>query len=159
AAAMASDPAVQSVAEDPEIQWTPNEPAVDAGIDEATAANLESRSALQWNLRQIHADQTAANGDRGNTAARARVAVLASGIVTGHIDIPANLNLALSKSFVPSEPDLNPPPNVFNHGTHVAAIVAAPINGIGVQGVAPEAELVAVKVLRASGNGSFLSVL
>jgi subtilisin family serine protease len=121
---------------------------------------METFSALQWNLHQIHADQTAANGDRGNGVVRARVAVLDSGICTHHIDIAANLNLGLSKSFVPTEPNLDPPPNIFNHGTHVAGIIAAPINGIGTQGVAPEAELVAVKVLSAvTGSGSFGQVI
>ena len=159
AAAIAADPNVQSVSEDSEIQWYPNERTIDAGAD-ALPANVEPRSPLQWNIRAIHADQTAANGDRGNTATRARVAVLDSGIVTTHPDIAANLNLDLSTSFVPTEPGLNPPANgSFNHGTHVAGIVAAPINGVGVQGVAPEAELVAVKVLRASGSGSFASVI
>jgi len=157
AAAMAADPNVDDVGEDPMIQWLPNERVVDAGITAASLppANAETRSPLQWNLRVIHADQTAANGDRGNGAVRARVAVLDSGIVTDHIDIQQNLNLALSKSFVPTEPNLNPPPNTFNHGTHVAGIVAAPINGVGVQGVAPDAELVAVKVLNAAGSGQF----
>jgi len=37
--------------------------------------------------------------------------------------------------------------------------VAAPINGIGTQGVAPDAELVAIKVLKDSGSGSFASVI
>jgi subtilisin family serine protease len=160
----AAIPEVQSVAEDVEIQWIPpNEQAVQLSDSDVSSlglpANAETWSALQWNLHQIHADQTAANGDRGNGVARARVAVLDSGIVTNHIDIAANLNLALSTSFVPTEPGLNPPPNVFNHGTHVAGIIAAPINGIGVQGVAPEAELVAVKVLRASGSGAFSWVI
>jgi len=118
-------------------------------------ANSETFSPLQWNLHQIHADQTAAAGIRGNGVARARVAVLDSGIVTNHIDIAANLNTALSKSFVPGEP-LDPPAGVFNHGTHVAGIIAAPLNGIGVQGVAPEAEIVAVKVLSSTtGFGLF----
>jgi subtilisin family serine protease len=155
AAAMAADPNVESVGEDPEIQWLPNERVIPASAA-LPAANAEFPfSPLQWNLRAIHADQTAANGDRGNGAVRARVAVLDSGIVANHIDIAANLNTALSVSLVPGE-GLAPPAGVFNHGTHVAGIIAAPINGIGVQGVAPSAELVAVKVLRASGSGSFL---
>lgn len=87
------------------------------------------------------------------------MAVVDTGIVTTHVDIAPNLNLALSKSFVPTEPNLNPPPGTFSHGTHVAGIVAAPINGIGTQGVAPEAEIVAVKVLRASGSGRFSWVI
>ena len=87
---------------------------------------------------------------------RARVAVLDSGITSDHIDIAANLNLALSKSFVPAEPGIDPIVPGFNHGTHVAGIIAAPINDKGVQGVAPMAEIVAVKVLSSdTGSGSF----
>jgi len=81
--------------------------------------------------------------------------VLDSGIITTHPDIAPNLNVALSMSFVPTEPNLDPPMGTFSHGTHVAGIIAAPINGKGVQGVAPMAEIVAVKVLSAAGSGSF----
>lgn len=159
-AAVVRDARVQQAAEDVDVQWIPDNenpsPADNmAAQASALSVNNEPFSALQWNMRQIHADQTAANGDLGNGVARARVAVLDSGIVTNHEDIAPNLNLALSKSFVPTEPNLNPPTTGFNHGTHVAGIIAAPINGKGIQGVAPEAELVAVKVLRASGSGQF----
>ena len=41
----------------------------------------------------------------------------------------------------------------------VAGILAAPINGIGTQGVAPDAELVSVKVLKDAGTGSFASLI
>jgi subtilisin family serine protease len=164
---------VQSVTPDQEVQWiSPVEKSSNSGmaVDDSAAppaegsalppANQETFSAFQWNLRQIHADQTAANGDRGNTVTRARVAILDTGIVASHIDIAANLNLGLSTSFVPTEPSFIFPSNgQFSHGTHVAGIVAAPINGIGTQGVAPNAELVSVKVLRDSGSGSFASVI
>jgi hypothetical protein len=100
----AAQPGAQSVTEDFAVQWiSPNEMAVDSGtaIDDVAAsalpqANHESFSPNQWNLHQIHADQTADNGDRGNGVVRARVAVLDSGIITDHIDIAANLNLGLS---------------------------------------------------------------
>jgi subtilisin family serine protease len=173
AAQVAALPGVGQVAEDRELQWiSPNETVVEADevIDDAGApppgaaaqppANAETFSAVQWNLHQIHSDQTAANGDRGNGLVRARVAVLDTGIVASHIDIAANLNLALSTSFVPTEPSFIFPSNgTFSHATHVSGIVAAPVNGIGTQGVAPEAELVAVKVLKNSGSGSFGSLI
>ncbi len=157
----AAQAGVQSVSEDPEVQWLdPKEVNILAEdgltVSPASAtANQERYSPIQWNLRQIRADQTAALGIRGNNAVRARVAVLDSGVITDQPDLVPNLNLGLSTSFVPTEPDLNPPQNTFNHGTHVAGIIAAAVNGIGTQGVAPEAEIVAVKVLRASGSGSF----
>jgi lantibiotic leader peptide-processing serine protease len=158
AAAIAAHPSVQGVAEDIEAQWlSPSEQAVEATDINATPAGVNSEpfNGFQWNLRQIHADQTAAAGDQGNGVVRARVAVLDSGIVTNHEDIAPNLNLTLSRSFVPTEPSLNPSTTAFNHGTHVAGIIAAPINNKGVQGVAPQAEIVAVKVLGESGSGAF----
>lgn len=166
-------PGVQSVTEDQELQWIPPNEAVaqaDTAIDDSAVpppdasglppANQETFSAVQWNLHQIRADQTAANGDRGNGVTRARVAILDTGIVASHIDIAANLNTSLSTSFVPTEPSFVFPSNgKFSHATHVGGIVAAPINGIGTQGVAPNAELVSVKVLKDSGSGSFASVI
>lgn len=44
------------------------------------------------------------------------------------------------------------------HGTHVAGIVASAANGTGNTGVAPGASLLAVKVLDASGSGSYAAV-
>jgi subtilisin family serine protease len=157
---------VGQVAEDPDRQWLdPNEQAIELTDDQLDAnalppANAETFSALQWNLHQIHSDQTAANGDRGNGVVRARVAVLDTGIFAKHVDIAPNLNVALSTSFVPGEPNINPPADgKFSHGTHVSGIVAAAINGVGTQGVAPNAELVMVKVLHFAGSGSFASVI
>ena len=150
------DARVQQAAEDVEVQWINNEQYVEAAESDlqVTGVNSEPYWGYQWNIRQIHADQTAANGDMGWGVVRARVAVLDAGIWSGHPDIAPNLNLGLSISFVPGE-GLVPTVAGFNHGTHVAGIIAAPINGKGVQGVAPLAEIVAVKVLRQTGSGSF----
>lgn len=41
------------------------------------------------------------------------------------------------------------------HGTHVAGIIAARDNGSGVQGVAPEARIMAVKVLNDQAKGNY----
>ncbi|HKP14272.1 MAG TPA: S8 family serine peptidase [Blastocatellia bacterium] len=162
AAAIAAHPGVQDVAEDVEAQWlSPVEQSAEATdiIATPSGVNSEPFNGFQWTLRQIHADQTAAAGDQGNGVVRARVAVLDSGIVTNHEDIAPNLNLTLSRSFVPTEPNLNPSTTAFNHGTHVAGIIAAPINNKGIQGVAPQAEIVAVKVLSESGSGAFSWVI
>ena len=70
-----------------------------------------------------------------------------------------NLNTVLSKSFVPGE-DWNVRDGLFfNHGTHVAGTIAAADNQFGVIGVAPNAEIVAVKVLSEySGSGAFSGI-
>jgi subtilisin family serine protease len=151
---------VQEAAEDIEVQWINNEQFVEAAESDlhATGLNSEPFWGYQWNIRQIHADQTALNGDLGWGVMRARVAVLDSGIWKDHPDIKPNLNWDLSKSFVPGE-GVVPTVAGFNHGTHVAGIIAAAINDKGIQGVAPEAEIVAVKVLSQSGSGAFSWVI
>ncbi|MDX1444395.1 MAG: S8 family serine peptidase [Gammaproteobacteria bacterium] len=111
---------------------------------------------LQWGHQAIDAAGAWNAGFRG---AGARVAVLDSGIDAEHPDLSPNLNMALSASFVPGE-DWNIQPGFyFNHGTHVAGTIAAADNAYGAIGVAPEAELVAVKVLSEfTGSGPFSSI-
>jgi lantibiotic leader peptide-processing serine protease len=153
-------PGVQAVAQDPQIQWLPREATMRLNVKQtgshtvrAQAANAEPFNGYLWNLAAIHADLTAAVGDLG---AGARVAVLDSGMDLANPDLVANINQKLAVSYVPGEvvqPQCAAP--CFNHGTHVGGIIAAAINGLGVQGVAPNAELVPVKVLTESGSGSF----
>ncbi|MCJ7524908.1 MAG: S8 family serine peptidase, partial [Candidatus Aminicenantes bacterium] len=152
-AIIAADPRVKEAAEDIEVQWINNEQFVAASESDLqiTGVNSEPYWGYQWNMRQIRADQTALNGDMGLGA---RVVVLDSGIWKDHPDIAPNLNWSLCTSFVPGE-GVVPTTAGFNHGTHVAGIIAAAINDRGVQGVAPLAEIVAVKVLRQTGSGSF----
>lgn len=148
---------VQQAAEDIEVSWINNESNVAASESDlvVNGVNSEPYWGYQWNIRQIHADQTAAAGYLGAGVKRARVAVLDSGIWTQQPDLAPNLNLSLSGSLVPGE-GLEPTQlNTFNHGTHVAGIIAAAINNRGIQGVAPAAEIVAIKVLRESGSGAF----
>ncbi len=166
AATLAADARVQFVVEDVKISWIPNDDVVTGVSDSAGAAlPADPRQPLQWNLPAIRADVAHANGDLGCGVKRARVAVVDQGVYPTHPDIAANLNTALSRSFVPFEPGFAfvPPDNVnvyFSHGTHVSGIIAAPINGVGVVGVAPCAEIVNVKVLdSATGSGAFSWVI
>jgi subtilisin family serine protease len=111
---------------------------------------------MQWGLDAIDAPEAWATGARG---AGARVAVLDSGIDIDHPDLASNLNLALSRSFIPGLPVAAPPtgPPSFtgppHHGTWVAGIIAAADNGIGTIGVAPQTELIALRVCPDNGLG------
>jgi len=157
-AVVRADRRVLEAAEDIEVQWLPDVRPALAGEAEPGAQGLNSEPywGYQWNIRQIRADQTAANGDLGWGVKRARVAVLDSGLWVNHPDLAGNVNLELARSFVPGEPGINPIVYGFNHGTHVAGIIAAAVNNRGVQGVAPMAEIVPIKVLRSdTGSGSF----
>jgi subtilisin family serine protease len=161
-----ADANVQFVAEDVKVRFLPDDDMLTGSIEvAATAVPAEPRQALQWNLGAIRADVAHANGDLGSGIKRARVAVLDQGVYATHVDLAANINAELSKSFVPSEPGFAfvPPDNVnvwFSHGTHVSGIIAAPINGVGIVGVAPKAEIVNVKVLDSvDGSGAFSWVI
>lgn len=107
----------------------------------------------QWGLDAINAPEA---WNAGYTGKKAKVFILDSGIDAEHPDLAPNLNTALSTSFVPGE-DYNIDDGFyFSHGTHVAGIIAAAHNSLGVIGVAPEAEIVAVKVLSEyTGSGAF----
>lgn len=156
---------VQQVSADPEFQFINQEPNLFAETDQPASlpANQEKYSAYQWNLRVIGADQTAAANIRGTGA---RVAVLDSGMDLTNPDLVPNIDANAAVSFAcytgapvngceAVQPTGTTSQGSFNHGTHVGGIIAAAINGWGVQGVAPEATLVPIKVLRESGSGSF----
>ena len=78
------------------------------------------------------------------------VAVLDTGVI-GHPDLKENIKGGVNFS----SDDRNDYQDRVGHGTHVAGIVAAVDNAFGVIGVAPKANLYAVKVLGDSGSGSF----
>jgi lantibiotic leader peptide-processing serine protease len=107
---------------------------------------------LQWGHTAIDAPGAWNAGYRG---AGARVAVLDTGFDLTHPDLAPNINLELSANFVPGETLQYGLPGPFSHGSHVAGTIAAAQNDFGVIGVAPEAELVLVKVLGDAGSGTF----
>jgi subtilisin len=101
-----------------------------------------------WGVQHILADVAHASGNRGSGV---KVAILDTGIDYSHEDLDGNYRGG--HDFVFDDDD--PFDDSFNsHGTHVAGIVAAEENGIGVVGVAPEADLFAVKVLDGAGFGT-----
>ncbi len=100
-----------------------------------------------WGVNHIGAGEVHTGG---NTGAGVKVAVLDSGINYNHEDLDDNY--VDGWDFVNDDDD---PMDDNGHGTHVAGTIAAEANGIGVIGVAPEAELYALKVLGADGSGYF----
>lgn len=107
------------------------------------------------------------------------IAVIDSGIDSGHPDLSQNLDLATSRNFV-SEAVLNDDcsqnpmaipsggsPTVASkyndengHGTHVAGTIAAiGNNGVGVSGVCWNAKIVTIRTMNKCGRGSSDSIL
>ncbi|WP_059105057.1 S8 family peptidase [Shouchella shacheensis] len=105
------------------------------------------QQSVPWGIQRV---QAPAANNRGFTGAGVQVAVLDTGIAS-HSD----LNIRGGASFISGEPSTS---DNNGHGTHVAGTIAALNNSTGVVGVAPRAELYAVKVLGADGSGSISSI-
>lgn len=118
----------------------------------------ETFSHLQWNLDMIDADTAHAT----NKGSGVLVGIIDTGIDGDHPDLAASFDAELSENFTtdipaidgPCEhPDCKDPADVDHggHGTHVAGIVAADDNGLGIMGVAPDATLVNLRAGQDSG--------
>ncbi|HUP83457.1 MAG TPA: S8 family serine peptidase [Candidatus Limnocylindria bacterium] len=110
----------------------------------------------QWSMAQIRTRQAQAY-QLGRKAVR--IGVVDSGIDGNHEDFKldgvSNVDCQHGADFTADGPGIgNPLACVDNnfHGTHVAGIIAARRNGIGVVGVAPNVTLIPIKVCDANGS-------
>jgi subtilisin family serine protease len=83
-----------------------------------------------------------------------KIAILDTGVDYHHPDLAPNYKGG--HDFINNDDD---PMDDNGHGTHVAGIIAAARNGKGIVGVAPNAELYAVKVSDSKGKGSFSTLV
>jgi subtilisin family serine protease len=145
---------VEEVAED--FSWAAPKAPGGGGSDD-TNDTLESQ---QWSMQQIRAPE--AHAVQAGWRA-VDVGILDTGIDATHPDFdddglvpggPTNVDCARGHDSVPKGPSAGIPlPCVDQHfhGTHVAGIVAAQANTVGVTGVAPNVTLVPVKVCDSTG--------
>lgn len=86
------------------------------------------------------------------TGSEVRVAIIDSGVAFNHEDISEQVvaRINFSDKKIEAEEDYDR----YGHGTHVAGIVAAKHNSVGVAGVCPECDILDVKVLNDAGTGS-----
>ena len=92
--------------------------------------------------------------DSVNTGNGIKVAIIDTGIDVDHPDLVDNIKGGYNATSKKKSYD-----DDNGHGTHVAGIIAAADNEIGVIGVAPEAEIYAIKALDAYGNGYISDVV
>lgn len=123
----------------------------------------EPLAACQWDMLQMNATTDGSYGVA--TGAGVKVGVIDSGVDLAHVDIAPNLNVALSCSFIFDTTPTADASEVANgncankaavqdlngHGTHVSSIIGAPVNEVGIAGVAPDATLVALKACTVVG--------
>ncbi len=121
----------------------------------------EPLAGLQWDMAMIHATATESYAHQLGDP-RVRVGILDTGIDASHPDLAANVSTTLSRNFTTDIPSIDGPCEVPScvdpplvdddgHGTHVAGIVAAKLNGLGIAGVAPDVTLVNIRGGQDSG--------
>lgn len=126
-----------------------------------------------WWLDRLGAQELWAQGITGRGIT---VAVIDTGIDWNHFDLDGNIwsnsdeiagngidddgngyiDDVRGWDFVDSD---NDPSDANGHGTHVAGLLAAENNGLGMTGAAPEARLMPIRVLDAQGRGSLSDVV
>jgi subtilisin family serine protease len=118
--------------------------------------NTEPLAICQWDMAVIDAGTDSFAEATGDGVS---VGVIDSGVDFNHPDIAPNLDVDRSCSFIFSDTPTADPAEIANgdcankgavqdlsgHGTHVASNIAAPVNGIGIAGIAPDATIVALK--------------
>ncbi len=174
--AVATQPALAGAARNRVIGWAapqalPNPAREIAVATTATAtaaetahgdqAGQEPLAGRQWDMRMINA--TATGSYRVNQGKRGvLVGVIDTGVNGGHPDIAPNFDRGLSRNFTRDIPSIDGPcehPSCVDpvdeddegHGTHVAGIIAAAANGLGIAGVAPRVTLVSLRAAQDSG--------
>ncbi len=120
-------------------------------------------SEVTWNIEMINATSVWINYSPTYSDAAygysesIRVAVVDTGIDYNHQDLKGSISWCVvslnnGRTFYRGT-NLRNCKDLNGHGTHVAGIIAARLNGVGVAGAAPKAYLYAVRVLDASGSG------
>lgn len=122
----------------------------DATLDAITADPRESE---QWSRVQIKSDLA---NEITDGSPDVLVGVLDSGIDPVHPDLAANIDVANSVNCTNAgRPDTSPTgwfPTTSSHGTHVAGIIGAARNDVGIVGVAPNVRMASVKVVNDAGS-------
>ncbi|WP_394218228.1 S8 family serine peptidase [Halobacillus trueperi] len=136
-----------------------NIPAVSATIDRGELKRIQSHSDVMWVEKDQKVETSGQKETWGFKSTQAlqsrewgldgegvKVAIIDTGIDQDHPDLDVVKGISVIDGF-DSWADDN------GHGTHVAGVIAAKNNDIGVVGVAPDAELYVVKALDQQGDG------
>jgi lantibiotic leader peptide-processing serine protease len=129
--------------------WDASAEASTGDLPNSPATDADSLSALQWDMRQIHAPE--AHAVTGGSPA-VLVGDIDTGIDFTHPDLVENIDVANSVNCVTGTPVPGLAAQDDNgHGTHTAGTIAAASNGIGIVGVAPNVKVAGIKSGNAAG--------
>ncbi len=96
--------------------------------------------------------------EKGITGQGVKVAVIDSGVAL-HSDLNIKNRLSFMQDNVATPVDESSPDDHNGHGTHVAGIIAAQLDGVGTVGIAPDVELHSLKVTGADGIGTVFDLI
>jgi subtilisin family serine protease len=148
AAKLAAHPAVLRVDDDVVVEALERERF---GALAKAAGATRPAEVLPWGIDKIDAELV---WPGGNEADPVKVGIIDTGISNKHPDLLANV-----KGGVNTINPLKSWNDDNGHGSHVAGIVAALNNSVGVVGAGPAADLYAIKVLNSSGSGYLSDVI
>ncbi|MFA4819266.1 MAG: S8 family peptidase [Patescibacteria group bacterium] len=147
--------AAAKLADHPDVVRVDDDVVVEALLKEGHVkvqkGALQPVESLPWGIDRVDAELV---WPTGNTADLIKVGIIDTGISSKHPDLLANV-----KGGVNTINPLKSWNDDNGHGSHVAGIVAALDNDIGVIGVGPAVDLYAIKVLNASGSGYLSDVI
>lgn len=139
-------PLVEVIEENHEVNiQSPNE---DWGIEDVHELELYTSQSPNWGFKALSIKKA---HEKGFTGKKVKIAVIDTGILSSHDD----LRVKGGMSFVDYTDEFE---DDNGHGTHVAGIIGAINNQVGIVGVAPDAELYAIKVLDQYGSGRITSI-
>ncbi|MGW7519478.1 S8 family peptidase [Streptomyces sp. NPDC054796] len=131
----------------PQYVQTPK--STSAATAQAKAQGEEPLESLQWDKRAIKADQAHKISEGSK---KVTVGVIDTGVDDTHPDLQDNFSAEQSASCVGGKADTSEgawrPFDAASdyHGTHVAGIIAAPRNDVGIAGAAPGVQVSSIKV-------------
>lgn len=153
-AAFLTPSAVKFLEKDPDVLRVDDDVIIETSDKEIRAERVSSASqpaqSLPWGIDRIDADLAWSM----TTGDPIKIAVIDTGIELSHPDLKNNIKGGYNA--------INPLKSANDdngHGTHVAGIIAAENNSIGVIGAGPQIDLYAVKVLNRNGFGYLSDVI
>ena len=131
------------------LRFEPTIESITITVDVASVTAVDQE--IPWGVRRIAPERTSTDSrNTTDTAPGVTVYVLDSGVD----DQGGDFNVARHVNFAGG-----PKTDCHAHGTHVAGIIGARDNEIGVAGVAPGVTLVDVRVTDCAGNGTSASLI
>lgn len=146
-----NNPNVTRIEDDVIVEALDKEKKEERVLKTARARSISPSQVLPWGIDRINAELV---WHGGNTADPIKVGVIDTGISKSHPDLKTNIKGGVNIiNPLKSWDDDN------GHGSHVAGIIAALNNSVGVVGTGPASDLYAVKVLDRNGSGFLSNVI